>query len=147
MVYNNVWPFSGACCRLQRQYRMTCSGKADRSAEMPRGKDLGWPMMEAVTNIRASIMLMTCITILAVDFQVGKLNLQLLVCPSARDFMTGSTTIVFLYLHTFKESCILRSISCCLHIKLQVFPRRFAKTEVFGTGLMDLGVGATIFAR
>ncbi|CAM9158988.1 unnamed protein product [Ectocarpus sp. 4 AP-2014] len=87
---------TSACCRLKRQYRMTCSGKADRSAEMPRGKDLGWPMMEAVTNFRASIMLMTCITILAVDFQV--------------------------------------------------FPRRFAKTEVFGTGLMDLGVGATIFA-
>lgn len=61
---------------------MTCSGKADRSAEVPREKDLSWPMMEAVTNIRASIMLMTCITILAVDFQVCilcKLNLQLLV--------------------------------------------------------------------
>lgn len=29
----------------------------------------------------------------------------------------------------------------------QVFPRRFAKTEIFGTGLMDLGVGASIFVR
>ncbi|CAM9597676.1 unnamed protein product, partial [Phaeothamnion confervicola] len=28
----------------------------------------------------------------------------------------------------------------------QVFPRRFAKTETYGTGLMDLGTGAVMFA-
>eukprot|EP00903_Cladosiphon_okamuranus_P007892 g7624.t1 len=78
-------------CRLQQRPRL----KASSGEPGQRAAGREW-MIDSVTNLRASIMLMTCITILAVDFQV--------------------------------------------------FPRRFAKTEVFGTGLMDLGVGATIFA-
>eukprot|EP00752_Nemacystus_decipiens_P016520 g14766.t2 len=82
---------TSCCCRLQkRPYFKDSSGEP-----VHRGTGQEW-MIDSVTNFRASVMLMTCITILAVDFQV--------------------------------------------------FPRRFAKTEVFGTGLMDLGVGATIFA-
>ncbi|CAM9913139.1 unnamed protein product [Scytosiphon promiscuus] len=105
-----VWPshtitiilsmaFASVCCRLQRSYHTTPSGDPGRNMDSCQGKSASWPMMNCVTNIRASIMLMTCVTILAVDFQAS-----------------------------------------------HVFPRRFAKTEIFGTGLMDLGVGATIFA-
>ncbi|CAM9376289.1 unnamed protein product [Hapterophycus canaliculatus] len=115
-----VWPsqiitivlsmaFASAFCRLQRSFLTTPSAKPGRSLDADQGKSSRWPMMNCVTNIRASIMLITCVTILAVDFQAST------------------------------SHKILRRAT-------QVFPRRFAKTEIFGTGLMDLGVGATIFA-
>lgn len=41
------------------------------SQEERRNNYLAFPAMSFITNFRASVMIVTCITILAVDFQVG----------------------------------------------------------------------------
>lgn len=69
---------TGVCCRLWRSSlkndKTTHRAEAKErknSHEERRDNRLALPAMEVVTNFRASIMIITCITILAVDFQVG----------------------------------------------------------------------------
>lgn len=47
----------------------------------------------------------------------------------------------------YRASTNFVSAICILAVDFKVFPRRFAKTESFGFGLMDLGVGFFIFSH
>ena len=50
------------------------------------------------------------------------------------------------FVSVFKAGVMFLTCVAILAVDFKVFPRRFAKTEVFGYSVMDLGVGSAIFA-
>ena len=50
------------------------------------------------------------------------------------------------YVTNYRASMLYVTALCILAVDFPVFPRRFAKAENFGFGLMDIGVGSFVFS-
>lgn len=92
--------------------------------------------------IKTEVVLYSCgiaVTFLALRLLFGKMPPR----TSQADYFAQARLP---FITHFRSSIMLLTVLCILAVDFLGFPRTWAKTETFGTSVMDVGVGAIVFA-
>lgn len=94
-------------------------------------------LSEYVSNVCILMIVLSFINIMLMRIKVHALtNRVLMPARGKRPFITN-----------FRALSNIITVICILAVDFRIFPRKFAKTEVFGYSLMDTGVGIYILAN
>lgn len=94
-------------------------------------------LSEHVNNVCISMIILSFINIMLMRIKVHSLtSCVLMPARGKRPFITN-----------FRALSNIITVICVLAVDFRIFPRKFAKTEVFGYSLMDTGVGVYILAN
>ncbi|KAG7188730.1 hypothetical protein KM043_008350 [Ampulex compressa] len=94
-------------------------------------------LSEYVIGVCMSMMLVSVINVALIGVKVSSLsNCDMRPASGRRPFITN-----------FRALTNILTTICILAVDFRVFPRKFAKTEIFGYSLMDTGVGLFVVAN
>ncbi|KAL2714961.1 hypothetical protein V1478_014659 [Vespula squamosa] len=94
-------------------------------------------LSEYVSNVCIVMIILSIINIMLMRINIDALTSCIIIpVKGKRPFITN-----------FRALSNIITIMCILAVDFQIFPRKFAKTEVFGYSLMDTGVGIFIIAN
>lgn|SRR6218665_294900 len=104
----------------------------------------GFTVFADQTSVLITAYLMSFVTFLLQHFFVSFHSVS---SKSWTELMTLQLPTRLSFITHFRAYVNLATAICILAVDFIVFPRRFCKAETYGTGIMDVGVGAYVVAN
>jgi phosphatidylinositol glycan class W len=94
-----------------------------------------------------ALVILTCLLLSFIDPQIGIRSLVSPLGEHSSAALRALSSSRKPFLSVYRAQMMMSTVVAILAVDFYVFPRRFAKTEEFGFGLMDVGVGSFILSH